>query len=330
MHYWTPWIIAFILYFGLAALWYWAVQNADCAKTRRILNSWQVWSILRFGAWTVLAMIFGGVQAAIAVFVFTIIELLFAWICYSNCGWGRRRKFKKGKKRSRKSRGSSSESDCDWRRYDKECIDWCDAFGKDSGSSSSSDSDGKNKKRGSKSKSSWRERRRCFWRYVIFNVFLELAAVAFGSQIVMLGYLNDGGYVWNDQATGTRFWVSFAIIGIIGVLLYTWIVRRAASDFSKRILLDPRTWNVLLFFFWLIGGMLTGAPWYYALVGVILWEIFERVFRCISYEFRETWCRTLEDIVIAVVAFAIGSYWLRYAIWFNIYASYYMNGNGNA
>lgn len=286
------WLLVLIVYY--IAGWIWSVWScrAQCHQWAvKVLTSRQVWGILRFVVWIVIGFIAGSAFTAIIIaLIFWIIEIIFDFICggSSCCGaWC----------------GRPDRCSPYWRRQHV-CNDWC--------------RDDCNWNRG-------HGHSPYFWSCIFWDLIIMLVGAFIGAGLLPELYLQDwvyGGYF----GYALEFWITAAIVAIILTLLYRFAVCRMTCDKCiQAILLDPRTLLVIQSAYFLILGILSGAPVYVAFFWLILWEILDRLLGCCFYEFREPWYKTAEAFVWCLLAFVVGAELLRPLLYQNMYPTSYIS-----
>lgn len=72
---------------------------------------------------------------------------------------------------------------------------------------------------------------------------------------------------------GEYFWLAFIIFIIVAALLYYGIVRNTTDGKTRKVLLSPRVWMLLGFTVFAVGGFISGAPCWHALIAILILEL---------------------------------------------------------
>jgi hypothetical protein len=282
------WLGAFVIYFLLGWLLSAYACYSRCCETRKVLGSWQVWVIYRLTWWITLAYVACAVPTFIALIVFSLIEWLFDAGCGHMIGWcGRPCRDGRDDCGGEGRRGWTSTG---FNHHG----DWCNEWG--SG--------------------------RLFWRRAVYDFIAGLVGIGIGAGFLPLGYLPDGVY-GAMEGWAITFWVGAGLIAFIGTLLYHFFVRHASSGESRCILIDFHTQLIIQYGFLLILGVLSGAPFYVAVIWIIIWEILDFFFGWCINSFREPGWKSLDAILFGSIAFVIGAELIRPLLDRNMYAGDY-------
>jgi len=141
-----------------------------------------------------------------------------------------------------------------------------------------------------------------------------LAGIVIGGVIFPWARLPDGMFGFLDGGWGTLFWILFVIVGYILAVIYVRIACMATSSRTKWVLLNADVWRGFISFWFLFGGLWSGAPIIYAVVVLIIIEILEWLF----HSWGDVWSERPEakvwDFVFAVFFFTVGTILRQYVL----------------
>lgn len=323
---WEPNLCLIGLWVIGALIYGYAVKVACDYVTRRVLGSFPVWMVLRIGFFLLMGLVVNISAGIIDIIILAIIEWLLVW--QGQLHWYGGWTFFAADIESEHVDGTLSASarvgSSGWPGHRAENHGYAWVTGRDDcpgchgiwgpcGGHCLSHVSGCDRRANCGCDVWYRDcvSRRQF-RYMLLILMIEFVALILGNFV--LGYiLITDGLTSIYLSSGVTFWVLVFLVAILGAVVYRWIVESSATRWVRSALLNPRTWIVISAWFWLLVGVLSGSPPYYALVMIIILYILWAICSCFRCEdgYRHQWAWAWDLLIFAVLAYAAGAWFIR-------------------